>query len=152
MCSTTMQVSAKSDCPFPNFAFKYLREDEKFRETVFACSYGAQVESFKPRKWSKILWHCPCMWFITVVAWSDLQFCPTFTNIFITRVPFTLSLCVHFILWKTRFLLHQIGVNCWVEEVEFCFRHNSGSIIWLSNWNDLCGWYSNNDDDDEDIL
>ena len=44
MCSTTMQVSAKSYCPFPNFAFKYLREDETFRETVFACSYGAQVQ------------------------------------------------------------------------------------------------------------
>ena len=101
MCSTTMQVSAKSDCPFPNFAFKYLREDEKFRETVLACSYGAQVESFKPRKWSKILWHCPCMWFITV-AWSDLQFCPS------------KSLLLHF-----EFLLHYLCV-C----ILFCGRHD----------------------------
>ena len=45
---------------------EYLRENEKVRETVFACSYGAQVESFKQKKngqksrdtvpLSKILW------------------------------------------------------------------------------------------------
>ena len=27
---------------FSNFAIEYLRENEKFRETLFACSYGAQ--------------------------------------------------------------------------------------------------------------
>ena len=32
------------------FAIKYLCENEKVREMVFAYSYGAQVESFK---------HCP---------------------------------------------------------------------------------------------
>ena len=31
-------------------AIEYLGENENFRETVFACSYGAQVESFKPKK------------------------------------------------------------------------------------------------------
>ena len=32
----------------------------KISETVFACSYGAQVESFKQQqKWSKISRHCP---------------------------------------------------------------------------------------------
>ena len=37
------------------FAIEYLRENEKVRETVFACSYGAQVESFKQiKKLSKI--------------------------------------------------------------------------------------------------
>ena len=29
---------------------EYLRENEKVRETVFACSYGAQVEYFKQKK------------------------------------------------------------------------------------------------------
>ena len=32
---------------------EYLRENEKVRETVFACSYGAQVESFKQKKGRK---------------------------------------------------------------------------------------------------
>ena len=32
---------------------------------VFACSYGAQVEYFKQKKWSKISWNCP----------SDGRFC-----------------------------------------------------------------------------
>ena len=32
-----------------NFAIEYLREKEKSRETVFACSYGAKFESFKQK-------------------------------------------------------------------------------------------------------
>ena len=32
---------------------EYLRENEKVRETVFACSYGAQVESFKQKNGQK---------------------------------------------------------------------------------------------------
>ena len=39
-----------ADTKFSNVAIDYLRENEKFRETVFACSYGAQVEYFKPKK------------------------------------------------------------------------------------------------------
>ena len=31
------------------FAIEYLRGNEKVRETVFFCSYGAQVESFKQK-------------------------------------------------------------------------------------------------------
>ena len=38
-------------------SFKYLCENETFRVTVFVCSYGAQVESYK-QKSQKILWHC----------------------------------------------------------------------------------------------
>ena len=34
---------------FANFR-EYLCENEKFQETVFACLYVAQVESFKPKK------------------------------------------------------------------------------------------------------
>ena len=34
-------------------AIEYLGENENFRETVFACSYGAQVESFKPKNGRK---------------------------------------------------------------------------------------------------
>ena len=32
---------------FSNFSIKYLCENEKVREIVFACLYEAQVESFK---------------------------------------------------------------------------------------------------------
>ena len=32
---------------FSNFAIEYLRENEKVRKTVFACSCGAPVKSFK---------------------------------------------------------------------------------------------------------
>ena len=35
-----------------------LSENEQFRETVFDCSYEAQVEYFKQKKLSKISWHC----------------------------------------------------------------------------------------------
>ena len=40
-----------TDTLFSNFAIKYLHENKKVRETVFACSYGygAQVESFKQK-------------------------------------------------------------------------------------------------------
>ena len=43
-----------ADTGFSSFAIEYLRENEKFRETVFACSYGAQVVTFKQKKWTKI--------------------------------------------------------------------------------------------------
>ena len=49
-----------ADTQFSSFAIEYLRENETFRKTVFACSYGAQVEYIrKEKKWSKISWHCP---------------------------------------------------------------------------------------------
>ena len=35
-------------CIVNDFAMEYLREYKKVRETVFFCSYGAQVEYFKP--------------------------------------------------------------------------------------------------------
>ena len=38
-----------ADTWFPNFAIEYLHEDEKVHETVFACSYGAQVKSVKQK-------------------------------------------------------------------------------------------------------
>ena len=34
-----------ADTQLLNFAIKYLLENEKVCETIFACSYGAQVES-----------------------------------------------------------------------------------------------------------
>ena len=43
------------DTRFSNFAIEYLRENETFYETVFACSFGAQVESLKPKKMVKNL-------------------------------------------------------------------------------------------------
>ena len=38
---------------------EYLHKNEKIRETVFACSYEAQVKFFDPKKVSKIFWHYP---------------------------------------------------------------------------------------------
>ena len=40
---------------------EYLCENEKVRETVFACSYGlwSPGRIFKAKKWSKISVHCP---------------------------------------------------------------------------------------------
>ena len=49
------------------FANTYLRENEKFRETVFVFSYGAQVE------------------FLTKKGWKSLD-----------TVPLSLSVCPHF--------------------------------------------------------
>ena len=34
---------------FSKFAMEFLRENEKVSETVLACSYEAQVESFKQK-------------------------------------------------------------------------------------------------------
>ena len=53
-------VVASADMWFSNFAIEYLCENETVRETVYACSYGAQVESVQQTKiWSKISWYCP---------------------------------------------------------------------------------------------
>ena len=43
---------------FSNFAIKtnIFQKNEKVRKTVFDCSFGAQVESFKQKKRSKISW------------------------------------------------------------------------------------------------
>ena len=40
-----------ADMRISNFAIEYLCKNENVRKTVFACSYGAQVESFKQKKW-----------------------------------------------------------------------------------------------------
>ena len=44
-----------ADMPLSNFVIEYLRKNEKFRETVFDCSYEA-CESFEQRQRKKI---CP---------------------------------------------------------------------------------------------
>ena len=38
------------DTGFFIFAIEYLCKNEKVRETVFACSYGAQIESLSQKK------------------------------------------------------------------------------------------------------
>ena len=48
---------------------EYLRENEKVCKTVFACSYRAQVESFKQKK-PKISWHCL---FKGVLKWNQIR-------------------------------------------------------------------------------
>ena len=47
---------------------EYLRENEKVRETVFACSYGAQVEYFKQKNGQKSRETVPRM-AVFVVSW-----------------------------------------------------------------------------------
>ena len=44
-----------ADTGFSILAIEYLCENETFCETVFSCSYGALVESFKPKKLVKNL-------------------------------------------------------------------------------------------------
>ena len=46
-------VADYADTRLSNFALAYLRENEKVRDTVVACSYGAQVESFKQKNGRK---------------------------------------------------------------------------------------------------
>ena len=46
-------VNDYADTQFSNFTIEYVCG------TVFACSYGVQVESFKQKKLSKISCHCP---------------------------------------------------------------------------------------------
>ena len=42
---------------------EYLRENDKFCKTFYACSCGAQVEFFfDKKKIAKISWHCPFKW------------------------------------------------------------------------------------------
>ena len=43
-----------ADMLFSNFVIEYLRGNEKVREGVFACLYGAQFESLQQKKISKI--------------------------------------------------------------------------------------------------
>ena len=40
---------------YEKFAIKYFCENEKVSETVFACSFGAQAESFKQKKVKNLL-------------------------------------------------------------------------------------------------
>ena len=46
-------VADYADTRLSNFALAYLRENKKVRDTVVACSYGAQVESFKQKNGRK---------------------------------------------------------------------------------------------------
>ena len=39
-----------TDTRFSNFAIKCLCKNEKVHETVFTCSYGAQIESVRQKK------------------------------------------------------------------------------------------------------
>ena len=44
-----------ADTRFSNFAIEYLRENETVCETIFACSYRAQVESFKQKMFENLV-------------------------------------------------------------------------------------------------
>ena len=62
-----------ADMQFSNFVSEYLWENKKVRETVFACSNGTQIESFKPKKWSKISCHCPFKHASFFYLWESVQ-------------------------------------------------------------------------------
>ena len=77
------------DMQFSNFTIEYLFENEKVRETVFACSYVAQVESWNKKKLSKISWHCffkvkqlvitsllpKCLWMCCTIYYLNVYEC-----------------------------------------------------------------------------
>ena len=46
-------VADYADTQFSNIVIKYLCENQKVCETVFACSYSAQVKSFKQKNGRK---------------------------------------------------------------------------------------------------
>ena len=46
----SMQSLTTADMRFSKFAIEYLRKNKTVRKTVFACSYVAQVKSFKQIK------------------------------------------------------------------------------------------------------
>ena len=47
---TDSVVNDNADMQFLNFAIEYFCKSKNVHETVFVCSYGAQVESFKQKK------------------------------------------------------------------------------------------------------
>ena len=49
-CTGSKQLRGQPDTQFSNFVTEYLRENEKVCATVFACSYGAHVKSFRRKK------------------------------------------------------------------------------------------------------
>ena len=49
VCLQTQQHVDYTDTRFSTFANEHLRENEKVHKTVFACSYGAQVESIQQK-------------------------------------------------------------------------------------------------------
>ena len=51
--SGVLVVVDYADTGFSIFAIEYLRENENVCKTVFACSYGAKAESFKPKNSQK---------------------------------------------------------------------------------------------------
>ena len=53
MCVGVVVDYADTCRQISNFASEYLRENQKVRETDFACTYEAQVESFKQKNGRK---------------------------------------------------------------------------------------------------
>ena len=51
-----------TDMQISSFAIDYLHKNEKVRETVFACPYGAQVQSFKQNNGRKSRDIVPLTW------------------------------------------------------------------------------------------
>ena len=68
-----------ADTRFSNFAIEYRRKIETFSETLFAYSYGAQVEPFQPKNSRK---------YRDTVPLNEHQFCST------TNGPLWFYICV----------------------------------------------------------
>ena len=62
MSKDKIGLTTRTPTVSPNFVIKYLRENEKCRETIFTFSNGVQVKSFKSKKGSKISLQYPFNW------------------------------------------------------------------------------------------
>ena len=62
------EVVDYADTRFSNFVIEYLRENEKFHETILPVHKAPRSNFLSQIKWSKILWRClfkePMMSFI----------------------------------------------------------------------------------------
>ena len=85
--------------------WKYLCENEKFRETVFACSYSAQVESFRPKNGHKSRDTVPLPLFSSCVIVSLVSSLIRAANVFAffksNTTAFSDALCKYVSVLKT---------------------------------------------------
>ena len=139
-------VDYAEDTRFSNFAIEYLCKNEKLHETVYACSFGAQIESFKPKKYDrKSRDAVPLMCWKTFI--SFFYYCSTSSycyspvrNVFNFSVPFlswlafTVLLVVTIILYfiPTRWGSYTVQSDSVTRIVCEIRRQRDGSSKFLS--------------------
>ena len=147
-------VDYAEDTRFSNFAIEYLCKNEKLHETVYACSFGAQIESFKPKKYDrKSRDAVPLMCWKTFI--SFFYYCSTSSycyspvrNVFNFSVPFlswlafTLLLVVTIILYfiPTRwgsYTVRQCHENCMWDKATERWEFEVFVVYFFGGW----GWW-----------